>query len=417
MALTDTHIKHLKPKATQYRVKDGQGLCLLVMETGAKLWRFRYRFEGRHKEISMGKYPDTPLVLARARVFEARQLVAKGVDPSVERQTQKEGLDVTLKSIAEEAIDSLTHTTENYRALIRARFTKWVYPKLGMRPLRNITSEDLYQILIAIEAQGASETAHRVRGDLGRVWGYAIPRGRGHVILDVTKSLRGVLKPWKKKRYAATYDPRRLGEILNLMANYRGTPVVKIALELTPHLFLRSSELRLGCWEEVDFNALYMTPYGEWVRHPMWRIPKVRTKARSQPDKTDHLVPLSTQVVALLKRLQGISGEGRWMFPQKIDAYRPLSGNTINQCLRGAGVPANEQSNHGFRSTASTLLNELNLNPQAIEMQLYHSIGGIKGVYDQSLKLDERIKMMQRWSDYLEKLQMDAAGRTLLAMA
>ena len=413
-SLTDSAIKAFKtpPVGEAYRKADGpnaRGLGLLVMPTGGKLWRFRYQFEGKEKEISFGAYPDVPLALARERREAARKLVAAGTDPSAERKARKADRDVTFEVVAEELIDGMTNAPGT-RKLFRARFVKWIYPVIGRRPIRALTTPDLLAPIKACEANGTKSTAHRVRSQVGRVLRFA--EANGYVGYDISRSLKGALSPYKGGEFAACYDPRRLGVMLNTMACYQGQPITKVALELTPLLMLRSTELRGGRWEEIDFDADVSLPTGGTMKCAIWRIPKTRTKARSQPLQSDHLVPLPTQAVALLRRLQSFSGPEGLLFPQLFYHDRCMSGNTINACLQSLGIDTKtEQTNHGFRKTASTLLNELNLNSQAIELQLYHKIGGMKGKYDKALKLPERAAVLQRWADYLDSLRAAATSR------
>ena len=389
--LTDTDIRSAKPKEKPYKLFDGDGLFLLVKPNGSRLWRLKYRFDGREKLLSVGRYPEVRLRDARTRREDARRLVAANVDPSARRKAERAARADTFEGITREWLNmkrkSLTERTHDKRL---SRFEAFVFPYVGKRPIATITAPDLLSVLKRVEARGKNETAHRLRSESSAVFRYAIATGRAE--RDPAADLRGALAPVVVRNHPAITEPARIGELLRAIYGYTGQPATEYALKLLPLTFVRPGELRAAEWAEFDLDGAE------------WRIPGARMKMREQ-----HIVPLSTQAVSLLRELQPITGAGRYLFPSLRTGERPISNNTLNAALRRLGYTGDEMVSHGFRSMASTCLNEQGWHPDLIELQLAHAERDeVRGVYNRAQRLDERRKMMQTWADYLDGLRKGA---------
>lgn len=404
MELSDTSIRGAKPQEKPYKLRDGQGLHLLVKPSGSRLWRLRYEFDGVEKGLSLGIYPDVSLKRARAKRDEARKLIADGIDPSAKRKAEKLADAESFEFVTREWLTSLARAPELPKnakrrrrrngpmdaktiARMTKRFETFVFPHLGSRPVRRITAPDLLLALRRIEARGTHETAHRVRAACSRVFRYAIATGRAE--RDVAADLVGALVPVESRHFAAVTDPHEVAGLLRAIDSYRGELVSQFALKLSPLVFVRPGELRKAEWTQIDIDGA------------LWRIPWSRMKMGEQ-----HLIPLSRQASALLKDLQAITGGGRFLFPSLRGSDRPISDNTVNAALRRLGYSSDEMTGHGFRTMASTLLNELGWNPDAIERQLAHDErDDSRASYNHAQYLAERRKMMQAWADYLDTLR------------
>ncbi|HZT04397.1 MAG TPA: integrase arm-type DNA-binding domain-containing protein [Steroidobacteraceae bacterium] len=387
--LSETRIKSAKPhpEGRQYKVYDERGLYLLVTP-GGRWWRFKYRLGGREKGISLGTYPDVSLKRAREKRDEARRLVADGLDPSDQRRAAKDAQADTFKAIAEEWLPKQQFSD---KTLEKARWTldDLIYPYIGSRPVRQITAPEVLDLVRRLEARGKHETAHRTKQRIGQVLRYAIATGRAE--RDVTADLRGALTPIKVTNHAAVTEPALVGELLRAIDAYSGQPAVEYALKLAPLLFVRPGELRAARWEELRLEG----------DEPEWRIPAERMKMREY-----HVVPLARQAVALLRDLQPITGPNGMVFPNLRDPNRPLSEVALTAALRRMGYSGEQMTWHGFRTIASTLLNEQGWHPDLIELQLAHQERNkVRAAYNRAQRLDERRKMMQAWADYLERLK------------
>ena len=395
-ALSEAKIRASRPKERAYKVFDERGLFMLVTPTGGRLWRLRYRIGGVEKLLSLGAYPDVPLKRAREKREDARKLVADGIDPSAKRQAERATQVETFEAIAKEWLElqrkSLAAETME---ILGARLKSFLYPYVGSRPIASITAQELLAALRRIEARGKHETAHRVRSLAGRVFRYAVATGRAQH--DVAADLKNALAPVKSRNFASVTEPARVGELLRAIDGYSGQPIPALALKLAPLVFVRPGELRGAEWCEFDLEGAE------------WRIPAARLKMREQ-----HIVPLSRQAVAILRELQILTGSGRYVFPSLLSADRPMSDNTINAALRRLGYGSDEQTGHGFRSMASTLLNEQGFSPDVIELQLAHQERNkVRAAYNRATRLAERRQMMQVWADYLEGLR---AGGNVVAI-
>lgn len=396
MALKDTELRNAKPRETLYRLSDGDGLSLQVDPNGSRAWRFRYRFQGRQKMLSLGTYPEVPLALARKRRDEARAQVATGIDPSAVRAAEKHAHAQSFEAVAREWHAMNTPTwAPSHADKVTTRLEKDVFPWLGSRPIVSIEAPAVLECLRRVERRGAADTARRIRQYFGAIFRYAIATGRAK--RDIAADLRDAIKVPVKGHFATITDPERIGELLRAIDGYRGTNVVRAALALAPFLFVRPGELRGAKWSEIDLDAA------------TWTIPAERRKLKTTHKATaePHLVPLPRQAVAILRDLHPLTGAGPYVFPGEIKPHTPMSDGTINKGLRILGF-GGEIVGHGFRHMASTLLHEQGFNTDWIERQLSHKDKNVmRGTYNRAIHMPERRKMMQAWANYLESLKQD----------
>jgi integrase len=386
--LSDTRIRNAKPKDKSYKLFDERGLYLIIDTTGRRHWRLRYYFRGKEKLISLGPYPYVSLKRAREKREEARTLIVEGIDPALKRRAEKLAQGETFEAVAEEW---LTLQTKNLKpdtlAMLRARVRTYLNPYIGSQPIGQITAPELLAALRKTEARGRNETAHRARAIAGRIFRYAIATARAE--RDVAADLKDALAPVKGRNFAAITDPTRVGELIRAIHGYVGHPVTALALRLAPLVFVRPGELRGAEWAEFD------------LANAEWRIPGARMKMGEQ-----HIVPLSRQALEILNELKSLTGNSKYVFPSLLSRHRPMSENTINAALRRLGYSSEEHTGHGFRSMASTLLNEQGFAPDIIELQLAHiDRNKVRAAYNKAQRLSERRKMMQAWADYLDDLR------------
>ena len=394
MALTDTAVRNAKPGEKPAKVFDERGLFLLVTPAGGKWWRFRYKFDGKEKLLSVGVYPDVGLKDARVRRDAARKLLTDGIDPGENRKatkaTKTERAANSFEVVAREWFEKFKpNWEENHSGRIMARFERDIFPWIGGRPIADIAAPELLAVARRIENRGALETAHRALGNCGQVFRYAVATGRA--TRDPTGDLRGALPPVKAKNFSAVTEPEQVAVLLRTLDGYQGTLPVACALRLAPLVFVRPGELRKAEWADIDLDT------AEWRYHV--------TKTDS-----DHVVPLATQAVAILKELHALTGSGRYVFPGARTNGRPMSDNAILAAMRRMGIGKDEMSGHGFRAMARTILDEvLGVRPDLIEHQLAHAVKDPNGrAYNRTAHLPERRKMMQQWADYLDKLKAGA---------
>lgn len=398
MKLSDTTIRNAKPSAKPTKMADGRGLYLLLQPNGARWWRLKYRIDGREKLLSLGTYPDVGLKLARQRRDEARELIAQDIDPSAAKQAAKvsrasaEG----FESVAREWFETQRgEWVDSHADKIIRRLERDVFPWIRKRPIAEIAAPEILAALRRIEARGAIETAHRALTNVGQVFKYAIATGRATT--NPSRDLSPSLRPVIQKHHASITDPAKIGGLLRAIDGYTGTPVVRAALQLSPLVFLRPGELRQAEWSEFDLDA------GEW------RIPAARMKAREL-----HIVPLAPQAVAILREIQALTGDGRYVFPSARSPRRPMSNVAVLAALRRMGFASDEMTGHGFRSMASTLLNEQGWHRDAIERQLAHGERNkVRAAYNYAQHLPERRKMMRTWADYLDTLKADEGAKVI----
>lgn len=360
MSLTDTAIRTAKPKAAPYSLTDERGLSVQIQPTGGKWWRFRYRFEGKAKMLSLGTYPDVTLSKARARRDDARRLVADGIDPGENRKAAKAaGQEAASNSFAVLCHEWLQSREGQIQAAqidkSKARLEKDVLPWIGKKPVTNLTAPDVLAVMRRIDARGARYTAHKVKSEISQIMRYAIATGRAE--RDPCPDLRGAIPPAQVTHRAAITVPKEVAELLRAMDGFAGTFTVKCALLLAPLLFVRVGELRKAKWDEFDLDRA------------VWRY-------RVSKNNVDHLVPLATQAVATLRELHQLTGCREHVFPGARDPKRPMSDAAINAALRRMGYDTKtEITGHGFRAMARTILDEeLRIAPAVIEHQLAHKV-------------------------------------------
>jgi integrase len=388
MSLSDVKIRNAKPKARQYKLADGEGMFLLVHPNGSKYWRLKYYFQGRERILALGKYPEVDLAEARERRLYAKKELNAGNDPGVLKQTVKrlEALksENDFKSIALEWHDKRKHKWSLRTAkIILHRLEMHVFPRLGPRPIAKIDASEILEMLRIIEARGTLDTAHRVMQIATQIFNYAVATRRAEN--NPVPSLRGALKTPAVKHHAHL-KAEQLPEFLKTLESYDGEELTKLALKLLILTFVRTTELRGAKWPEFNLDKAE------------WRIPPERMKG-----KIPHIVPLSNQALSLLMELKKISGKKEYVFPNEHNLETFMSENTMLYALYRMGYRS-RVTGHGFRSTASTILNENGFMPDLIERQLAHiEPNQVRGAYNHAQYLPDRRNMMQWWADYLDK--------------
>ena len=397
MALTDTFVKNIKSNGAAVGEKhsDGQGLYLHVKEAG-KYWRMSYRFEGKQKVLALGVYSAVSLLKARQRRDKARELLADGIDPGAAKQEEKAAkLAAAANTFEVVAREWLEKSATERMASTHTKVTTWlekdVFPHIGKMPIASIGPRDVLAALRHMESRGALDSVQRVKQICGQIFRYAVASGSAE--RDVTQDLKGALAKAVPGNFAAITEPKQAGALLRSIFAYAGHPYTVAALKLSPLVFVRPGELRTAEWKEIDLQAAE------------WRIPASKMKMR-----VDHLVPLSTQAVEILRSVQPLTGHGRYVFPGLRTGERPMSENTINAALRGMGYSAEVHSAHGFRAMARTIMDEvLGERVDLIEHQLAHAVKDVNGrAYNRTAHLPARRMMMQTWADYLDKLRIGA---------
>ena len=393
MSLSAVAVTKAKPRAKAYKLTDDRGLYLLVSPTGGRYWRMNFRFADKARTIAFGVFPDVSLADARARRDNARKLLANGIDPTVERKVEVARIEfeatTSFRAVAEEW---LTKREREGLGEITIAKAKWLldfaYPILGDRKISEITTPELLGVLREVEGRGRHESARRLRSICGRVFRYAIATGRAEH--DLAASLRDALITPKVRHLAAITNSQEVGPLLRAIDGFNGHKVTQLALSLAPHVFVRPGELRHAEWVEIDWDQA------------VWSIPAAKMKMRRP-----HKVPLSRQSLGILRQVLDITGNGQFIFPGFQSLKRPMSENALNGALRRLGYSGDEMTSHGFRAMASTLLNEMGTwHPDAIERQLAHvESDGVRRAYARGEYWDERVRMMQGWSDHLDKLR------------
>jgi len=393
MALTAIAINNAKSKTKPYKLADERGLYLLVTPSGGRLWRMNYRFGGKQRTIAFGNYPDLSLAKARDMRAAAREALAEGKDPldlrREEARAEQARTGDTFQAISDEWLEKLKLSGRSKATITKLRWlVDFALPLIGKRPITDLTPPDLLAVLRKIEARGRYETASRLRSTFGTIFRYAVATGRAQ--RDISYDLRGALITPKTTHRAAILDPHELGGLLRAIENYDGQPTVRIALRMAPHVFARPGELRSAEWKEFDLAG------------KVWHIPAEKTKMRRP-----HWVPLSAEVVAMIEELRPISGDTKFLFPGVRSTSRPITDNTLNAALRRLGYDKTQVTAHGFRATASSLLNETGKwHPDAIERQLAHvESNDTRRAYARGEHWEERVRMMKAWSKFLMDLR------------
>ena len=399
MALTDVAIRNAKPGEKAIKLADGAGMFLLVTPAGGKLWRLKYRIDGREKLLAIGAYPEIGLREARKRREEARAMIAQGQDPSREKQRDKVRSRIqaadTFAAIANEYCAKRKRDGEKGWSPATATRSEYLLsllnPSIGKLAIAEIEPADVLVAVRKIEAKGNLESARRTLQLASMVFRYAVATAR--LRSDPTRDLRGALTAPKVTHYGAITEAKRVGELLRAIDGYEGSGITKLALQIAPHVFVRPGELRHAEWSEIDLDGA------------LWIIPAGKMKMRKP-----HHVPLSRQAVELFREVQAITGPSGYVFPSVRTRTRPMSENTINAGLRRLGYATDEMTAHGFRAMASTLLNESGKwHPDAIERALAHGDDDkVRAAYHRGAHWKERVEMAQWWSDYLEQLRKGA---------
>ena len=388
MSLSDTQLKAARPQQRPYKLADSLGLLVLITPNGGRLWRFRYRYNGREGMIALGSYPATSLKEARERRDAARKQLEAGQNPSSVRAEARDRQGVTFEALSKEWLSRQTFTAKT-RSKAEWMINDLVLPHLGARPINELTAPEILAVLRRIEARGKLETCHRTKWRIGQIIRYAVATGRAE--RDPTGDLKGALTAAKTVNRRAITTPRRFGELLLAIDGYVGQGPTWAAMKLAPLVFVRPGELRAAQWSEFALD-------GDSAE---WRIPAERMKM-----KEEHIVPLSHQAVSVLRELQSFTGRGVYLFPSLRSSQRPISENTLNAALRRLGFSKDEMTAHGFRATASTLLNERGIAPDLIELQLAHAERNkVRAAYNRAQRLTDRRQMMQQWADYLDELR------------
>lgn len=403
MSLSDVQIRALKASAAPYKRSDGGGLHLLVSPSGGKLWRLAYRFNGKQKTLALGAYPAVPLALARQRRDEAKALLATHIDPSAQAKADKLARTAaksnTFDSIAKAYIKKVE---QEGRAPATMKKIRWMIDlasvDLGKKPIAEITATDVLVPLRKVETAGNLETARRLRSTIGQVMRYAIASTKA--THDPTQGLKGALTSPTVTHRAAITDAKAAGALFKAIWSYEGSPETRSALQLMALLFPRPGELRQAHWSEFDLVK------------KVWIIPKERAKMRRE-----HRKPLSDAAVGVLNELHRLTGSSQLVFRSTSSERRPMSENTMNQALRRLGFQKGEATSHGFRATASTLLNESGKwDPDAIEAELGH-VGAdeVRRAYHRAAYWDERVKMTEWWASHVELLMLHAVAKGSVA--
>ncbi len=390
MPLTDTQIKNLKPADKPKRFYDGGGLFLEVTPAGGKLFKYKYRFGGKEKSLSLGKYPDVSLSDARGKHQGARKQVAAGYDPSAVKQAEKHKVSSLFGDVALEWWESQKEKWSPVHAQsIWRRLEANALPWLKNKSVTEITTAELLKVLRQVESRNALDTTRRIGNYFSNIFIYAVACGycENNPAVGLTKALK--IAP--KKSYPAITEPDQIRELLRAIDSFQGSFPVKQALRIAPLVFVRVGELRMAEWGHFDLEG------------GIWTIPAEKMKM-----KRPHLVPLSRQAVEILTELYPLTGGGKYVFPSIRTPARPMSENTLNAALRRLGYSKDDMVAHGFRTMASTRLHEMNWKSEIIEFQLAHADRNkMRGVYNRAEYLEDRKRMMQGWADYLDALKKE----------
>lgn len=389
--LTDKAILAAKPKERAYRLYDRDGLYLEVSPAGGKLWRFKYRFDGKEKRLSLGKYPAVRLADARERTQDARRQLAAGTDPGNAKKLGKLSRGRRGELFQDVALEWWKKFMEpngpGYPQEVWRRLEREVFPFIGSAEVSALGAPEILAILRRIEGRGTIVTAHKVRGNISEILKYAIASGL--ILSNPARDLGGAIAPIRSKPMAAIIDPRGAGRLMRAIEGYNGWAVIRLALKFSALTFVRPGEIRTAEWPEVDLHAA------------QWRIPADKMKM-----KRPHLVPLSCQAVTVLEELRPFSGHGRYLFPSIRTLERPISDMSVNAALRAMGYGGDTMTAHGFRAMANSLLSERGWSMEVIDRQLAHAERNkVRAAYHRAEYLEDRRKMMQDWADYLDALR------------
>ena len=391
MPLNDIKCKNIKPTNKTFKVSDEKGLYLEVSPNGSRYWRFKYRFDGKEKRLAFGVYPEVSLKEAREKRDEARKLIQEGIDPSQEKKMTKLNrlinAENSFENVAREWHEKQKQRyTQKHSKAVLKRLEADIFPPLGSRPINQISAAELLITIQKIEKRGAIDLAHRMLQISGQIFRYAIAT-TARAQRDISADLRGALTVRKKVNHANLKEDE-LPEFLQKLANYHGELQTKLAFQMLVLTFVRTSELRGAKWQEINLETAE------------WHIPAERMKMREK-----HIVPLSKQVIELLQQVRKLHNNPDFVFPSHVNPNKSVSENTLIYALYRLGYHSKATA-HGFRATASTILNEKNFRADVIEKQLAHGERNkVRASYNHAQYLPERKDMMQWWADYLDKLR------------
>jgi integrase len=404
--LTAAEVRAASPGEKMYRLRDGGNLFLQIETTGRKWWAFRYTFAGRQKSLSLGVYPDTTLAKARKAAKTAREQLAEGIDPTEVRKTKDTEVE-TLAEVVQEWLEKFSPGwAEKYAAIVASSLRRDLLPHMGGRPMIEVSAPQLLTVLRRVEASGRLDSAHKLRSVCGQVWRYGVATGRAE--RDIAHDLRGALAPLQRRSMSTVLDPEKVGALLRDLDSYQGDFATRCFLQLAPLCLLRPSELRRTKWAEVSLD-------GAEIRLPFERMKLRKAVKTARQGEVAHIVPLSRQSVAILRRLFEVTGCHDLVFASPhLGHKRPIAPQTPISALRRLGYAGTEQTVHGFRAMASTLLHELGFNSDLIEKQLAHADRNqIRAKYNHADFLDQRRQMLQAWADYLDQLRAGKADKII----
>ncbi|EKP2118927.1 tyrosine-type recombinase/integrase [Salmonella enterica] len=401
MKLTARQISTAKPTEKPYKLSDGGGLYLLVNPNGSRYWRMKYRYAGKEKLLSIGVYPDVTLAEARDKRTQAKRILAAGDDPSEVKQAEREAKNLAVNNSFELlALEWHEHKKPNwssgYADDIMEYLRKDIFPYIGKKAITDIKPITMLSVLKKMEERGVLDKLKKTRQACRQIFTYAIITGRAE--FNPVTDLAGALKTSKQQHFPHLM-PTQIGPFIHAVNTYSGSKVTRIATLLLMYTSVRTIELRASEWTEFDLD------------NDLWQIPKERMKMRRP-----HLVPLSRQVKSHLLELKEITGWGKYVFPGRNDAHKPMSEASINQVIKRIGF-AGKVTGHGFRHTMSTILHEKGFNSAWIEAQLAHADRNtIRGTYNHAQYLDGRREMLQWYADYLDELAGKIVGKSFIHM-
>ncbi|MGH1540691.1 MAG: tyrosine-type recombinase/integrase [Arenicella sp.] len=390
--ITDIQLKNAKPKDKDYTINVDTGLTLLIKATGSKLWRFRYSYLSKRNMISIGKYPQISIKEARTQLEQYQDLLSQGINPATHKKIKvaEKKTEKTFKEVAllwhkkkYKGIDS------RYNNLVIARLENHAFPAIGNMPIKSIDAPMMYNLIESIQETGKVQTGKRVNGICSMVFRHGVVKG--YCSRDVTMDYKGLLETAKSNHLPTLTDTAEIAEFLQDIRDYKGKIISKIALQISPYVFLRPSELAISKWEFIDFEKSH------------WLIPAQHMKMNR-----DHLIPFPSQVKKLLKSLHVITGGSEYIFPSEKDNTKTMHSETVNKAIRRIddGKYIGRMVSHGFRGMASTILNENKFRSDVIERQLAHVENNqVRSAYNHAEYLEERTEMMQWYADYLDSLK------------
>ena len=409
MPLTDTALRNLKPDGTASKLSDSEGLYLYLSPTGGKLWRMDYRFSGKRKTLSFGAYPAVSLKDARTKRDNAKELLAKDIDPGAHKKAAKAEAEAIAKEqsltfavVAQEWFE----TKKDVYAASNVKKKQWLIgllnERIGNKPITELVPVDIISAIRPVEAAGHSVTAHKMAETAGQVCRFA--RTCGYIVFNPADGLKEVLKPILTKHYSTLTAPKAVGHLLRCIDEYQGSETVAYALKIMPYLALRSAELRGGRWSEIDLdNALWIVPASR----------REKTKdGGGMKMRVAHEVPLPTQVVTLFRELRLLTGNGELCFPGRHSSSQCISDMALLNAIRRMGFGKDEMTIHGFRAMFSTILNEKKLDwgidSDIIEAQLAHKEqNAVRGAYNHASYMEQRRAMLQKWADFLDGVRSE----------